>query len=438
MLSREELIEVLAPYNFWGREQDTGITRGDYLKDIRRKLSTGNALALVGVRRAGKTTLARQYLRFLIEKGLPPEETLYVNLEEPRFYPDLSLELLEEIFSAFKTYISRGARPVVVLDEVQNVEGWERWVRKVLDLGEAEVIVTGSSSSLLRSELATLLTGRVLVTEVYPLSFREFLSFKGLPIELPALLGRRGEVERALREYLEFGGFPQVVLTDDEGLKRELLRELFEGIILRDVAYRHGFRDARLVKLVAELALSRFSSLVSASRLRNEVSGIVGRKVSPNLVDSVLDAMEEAYLIHRVPILSPKVKDVRRYPKKLYAVDTGLANVMITRFTENIGRLAENAVARHLVQRHGRENVFYYRNGHEVDFVVRENLKISRLVQVSWDVDESWEREVEGLVEAAKHFGLSEGILVTGWKSCEERVKGINVRCLPLWRFLLS
>lgn len=221
-------------------------------------------------------------------------------------------------------------------------------------------------------------------------------------------------------------------------MKRELLRELFEGIILRDVAYRHGFRDARLVKLVAELALSRFSSLVSASRLRNEVSGIVGRKVSPNLVDSVLDAMEEAYLIHRVPILSPKVKDVRRYPKKLYAVDTGLANVMITRFTENIGRLAENAVARHLVQRHGRENVFYYRNGHEVDFVVRENLKISRLVQVSWDVDESWEREVEGLVEAAKHFGLSEGILVTGWKSCEERVKGINVRCLPLWRFLLS
>ncbi|WP_367884655.1 AAA family ATPase [Thermococcus sp. JCM 11816] len=134
-------------------------------------------------------------MRFLIEKGLPPEETLYVNLEEPRFYPDLSLELLEEIFSAFKTYISRGgARPVVVLDEVQNVEGWERWVRKVLDLGEAEVIVTGSSSSLLRSELATLLTGRVLVTEVYPpLSFREFLSFKGgLPIELPALLGRRG------------------------------------------------------------------------------------------------------------------------------------------------------------------------------------------------------------------------------------------------------
>lgn len=438
MLSREELIEVLAPYNFWGREQDTGITRGDYLKDIRRKLSTGNALALVGVRRAGKTTLARQYLRALIEKGLPPEETLYVNLEEPRFYPHLSLELLEEIFSAFKTYVSRGARPVVVLDEVQNVEGWERWVRKVLDLGEAEVIVTGSSSSLLRSELATLLTGRVLVTEVYPLSFREFLSFKGLPIELPALLGRRGEVERALREYLEFGGFPQVVLTDDEGLKRELLRELFEGIILRDVAYRHGFRDARLVKLVAELALSRFSSLVSASRLRNEVSGIVGRKVSPNLVDSVLDAMEEAYLIHRVPILSPKVKDVRRYPKKLYAVDTGLANVMITRFTENIGRLAENAVARHLVQRHGRENVFYYRNGHEVDFVVRENLKVSKLVQVSWDVDESWEREVEGLVEAAKQFGLSEGTVVTGWKSCEERVKGINVRCLPLWRFLLS
>ncbi len=437
MLSREEIVEILAPYNFWGREQRVGVKRERYLTEIHRKISSGHALALLGVRRAGKTTLAKQYLKSIIENGLASEETLYVNLEEPRFYPHLSLELLEEIFSSYKTYVG-GKNPVVVLDEVQNVPNWERWVRRILDLGEARVIVTGSNSSIMAPELATILTGRFLRVEVYPLTFREFLSFKGISLDFPSVLGRKDEIESSLGEYLEFGGFPQVVLTEDEGLKREILRELLEGILLRDITYRGNFRDARLVKITAELALSRFSSLVSASRLRNEVAGVVGRKVSPNLVDSVLDSMEEAYLVHRVPILSPKVKDVMRYPKKLYVIDTGLANLLTTRFSENVGRLAENAVARHLIQVYGKERVFYYKNRHEVDFLVKEGLGVTRAIQVTWDLDESWEREIEGLVEAAKTFGLSEGTIVTGWKTCNEMIEGVSIRCLPLWMFLLS
>ncbi|QDA32076.1 ATP-binding protein [Thermococcus indicus] len=435
MLSREEILEVLAPYNIWGGRKWDAIPREEYLLEIERKLS-GGAVALIGARRSGKTTLAGLFLAKMVEGGMPPDATLYVNLEDPRFSPYLSLEFLEEIFSAYRTYVYSGKNPLIILDEVQNVPGWEKWVRKVLDLGEAKVIVTGSTSSLLRSELSTLLTGRVLTVEVYPLGFREFLTFKGFSTDVKRLFGRREEVEALLREYLEFGGFPQVVLMDDETLKLELLRELFEGIVLRDIVYRHGFRDARAVKIVAELALSRFSSLVSVSRLRNELAGIVGRKVSPNFVDSVLDAMEEAYLSFRVPILSPKVKDAMRYPKKLYAIDTGIANVVGIRFTENIGRLAENAVARHLRQ-HFRE-VYYYRGKGEVDFLVKEGPKITRAIQVSWDIDESWEREVEGLLEAMEAFNLNEGIIVTGWRSCEEKFGEKTVRCLPLWRFLLE
>ncbi|NJE02476.1 ATP-binding protein [Thermococcus sp. JdF3] len=436
MLGREEIIEILAPYNLWGGREWEAVPREEYLSAVERKLSAG-AVALIGPRRSGKTTLAGLFLRGLVESGLPSEATLYVNLEDPRFSPHLKPELLEEIFSAYRTYVYDGVDPVVVLDEVQEVEGWERWVRKAIDLGEARIIVTGSTSSLLRSELSTLLTGRVLPMEVYPLSFREFLLFRGLPTDFREALGARRRVESALREYLEFGGFPQVVLTEDTALRLELLRELFEGIVLRDIAYRHGFRELRTVRALSELALSRFSSLVSVSRLRNELSGIVGRKVSPNFVDAVLDAMDEAYLTFRLPILSPKVKDVMRYPKKLYAIDTGIANVAGIRFTENIGRLAENAVARHLRQIFG-ENVFYYRGRGEVDFVVKEGLGVTRAVQVSWDVDESWEREVNGLLEAMEVFDLREGLVVTGWKSCEERFGERTVRCVPLWRFLLS
>jgi len=435
VLTREEIVEVLAPYNLWGGRRWEAIPREVYLSEIERKLSSG-AVALIGARRSGKTTLAGLFLRNAVEGGFPSEATLYVNLEDPRFSPYLSPELLEEVFSAYRTYVYDGESPLVVLDEVQNVPGWEKWVRKVLDLGEAKVIVTGSTSSLLRSELSTLLTGRVLSVEVYPLSFPEFLTFRGISGDMNDLLGKKRKIESLLREYLEFGGFPQVVITEDEVLKRELLRELFEGVVLRDIAYRHGFRDARAVKIVAELALSRFSSLVSVSRLRNELAGVLGRKVSPNFVDSVLDAMEEAYLSFRVPILSPKVKDAMRYPKKMYAIDTGIANVVGIRFTENIGRLAENAVARHLRQRF--REVYYYRGMGEVDFVVKEGLKVTHAIQVAWDIEESWEREVEGLLEAMNVFDLKEGIIVTGWKSCEEKFGEKTVKCVPLWRFLVS
>ena len=411
------------------------VMREEYVSRIEKKLSHG-AVALIGTRRAGKTTLAGLFLTKLVGAGKSPEGTLYVNLEDPRFSPYLTPELLEEVFSAYRTYVYDGEGPVVVLDEVQNVPGWEKWVRKVLDLGEARIIVTGSTSSLLRSELSTLLTGRVFTVEVFPLNFREFLTFKGLPTEMKALLGRKRKVEALLREYLEFGGFPQVVLMEDKSLKNELLRELFEGIILRDIVYRHGFRDARAVRIVAEIAMSRFSSLISVSRLRNEIAGIVGRKVSPNFVDAVLDAMDEAYLSFRVPILSPKVKDSMRYPKKLYAIDTGIANVVGIRFTENVGRLAENAVARHLRQNFG--EVYYYRGRGEVDFVVKEGLRVTRAIQVTWDIDESWEREVEGLLEAMDVFDLKEGTIVTGWRSCEEKFGEKTVRCVPLWKFLLE
>ncbi|ACS34566.1 ATP-binding protein [Thermococcus gammatolerans] len=434
MLTREEIVEVLAPYNLWGGRKWNAIPRDEYLSEIERKLSAG-VVALVGTRRSGKTTLAGLFLKKAIDDGLPPEGTLYVNLEDPRFSPYLSPEFLEEVFSAYRTYVYDGDGPIVVLDEVQNVPGWEKWVRKVLDLSEARVIVTGSTSSLLRSELSTLLTGRVLPVEVYPLSFREFLIFRGFSADFKRLLGKRRKVEALMREYLEFGGFPQVVLTEDDALKLELLRELFEGIVLRDIVYRHGFRDARAVKIVAELALSRFSSLVSVSRLRNELAGILSRKVSPNFVDGVLDAMDEAYLSFRVPILSPKVKDAMHYPKKMYAIDTGIANIVGIHFTGNIGRLAENAVARHLRQRF--REVYYYRGKGEVDFIVKEGLRVTRAVQVTWDIDESWEREVEGLLEAMDVFGLKEGVIVTGWRSCEERFGEKTVKCVPLWRFLI-
>ncbi|WP_456398366.1 ATP-binding protein [Palaeococcus sp. (in: euryarchaeotes)] len=440
MLKREEIIEALAPYNFWNRERDVGIDREEYLSKLEHfKNANDFILSVVGVRRAGKTTIAKQFIKKAIEDGTDPRDTLYVNLEDPKFHAYLSTELLEEIYRAFKVYVSRGDSAVIVLDEVQNVPNWEKWVRATMEKERVKILVTGSTSRIIKRELATVLTGRTLTVEVFPLDFKEFLTFKGITTEdYLTMMVEKSKIEKALLEYLEFGGFPQVVLSRDELLKREIIKELFEGIVLRDVAYRGGFRDANAVKLIAELAVNRFASLTSATRLKNEVSGILKRNVSPNFVDAVLDALEEVYLAFRVPPFSHKIKEVRRHPKKLYIIDTGIINAVALRFSENLGRLAENLVAIHLIKRHGKDSVFYYKGKGEVDFIVKHGLEIKEAIQVSWDIEKSKKREISALLEALREFDLREGLIVTERTEGVEEVEGKRIKYTPLWKFLLG
>jgi len=162
MLKREEIIEALAPYNFWNREQDVGIDREEYLSKLEHfKNAKDFILSVVGVRRAGKTTIAKQFIKKAIEDGTDPRDTLYVNLEDPKFHAYLSTELLEEIYRAFKVYVSRGDSAVIVLDEVQNVPNWEKWVRATMEKERVKILVTGSTSRIIKRELATVLTGEL-------------------------------------------------------------------------------------------------------------------------------------------------------------------------------------------------------------------------------------------------------------------------------------
>ena len=439
MLRDEEILEALVPYNFWGKPQETGIEREEYLEKIETFCRAGDfIIAIIGPRRAGKTFLARQFLKRKISQGLNPKQTLYVNLEDPKFHAYLSLELLDEIYRVYKIHINDGDFSLIVLDEVQNLPNWERWVRSITEKENVKVIVTGSTSSLLKTEVSGVLTGRSLTLEVFPLTFREFLSFKGLNLRSFAeIIANKIKIERLLAEYMEFGGFPQVVLVGDEYLKREILKELFEGIVIRDVAFRHGFKELNTVKLIAQLSVNRFASLVSGSSLRNEVAGIVKRKVSPNFVIEVLEALEESYLIFRTPPLSYKVGDVKRHPRKLYVVDPGIINAVTLRFSKNIGRLAENIVALHLIKRFGKENVFYYKGEREVDFLIKEGLEVTKAIQVSWDLSESKKREVKGLLEAMEEFSLKEGVIITSAYEGLEEIKGKRIRYIPLWKFLL-
>lgn len=440
MLKREEIIELISVDNFWGRPQEIGIERDYYLKRLSKLAKAKDfSISIIGVRRSGKTFLTKQFLKKAIDSGLGPEQTLYVNLEDPRFHPYLSLELLDEIYQAYRTFVNRDKFALIVLDEIQNIEDWEKWVRRAMEKENVQIIVTGSTSSLLKSEVSTALTGRSLTLEVFPLSFREFLKFKGIVVENQLdIIKNRAKIERLLIEYLQFGGFPRVVLEEDEFLKREILKELFDGIVMRDVVFRHGFREVNSVKLVAELAINSFSSLKSISSLRNELAGILKRKVSPNFVAEVIEALRESYLLFTIPPFSPKIKDVKKYPKKIYVVDTGLATSVALSFSKNLGRLAENAVAVHLIKKYGENNLFYYKGKREVDFIIKEGLKVTKAIQVTWDLRESHEREVEAILEAMDVFNLDKGLIITANEEGEEPHGNKKVKLIPLWKFLLD
>ena len=440
MLRREEIIELISVENFWGRPQEVGIERDHYLKHLNRLAKAKDfSISIIGVRRSGKTFLTKQFLKKAIDSGLDPKQTLYVNLEDPRFHPYLSLELLDEIYQAYRTFVNKEGFALIVLDEVQNIKNWEKWVRRTMEKENVQIVMTGSTSSLLKTELSTALTGRSLTLEVFPLSFHEFLKFKGVVLEDQLdVVKNKAKIERLFMEYLQFGGFPRVVLEEDEFLKREMLKELFDGIVMRDIVFRYGFRDVNSVKLVAELAINSFSSLKSVSSLRNELAGILKRKVSPNFVAEVMEALRESYLLFTIPPFSPKIKDVKKYPKKIYAVDTGLATTVTLSFSKNLGRLVENAVALHLIKKYGENNLFYYRGKREVDFILREGLRITKAIQVTWDLRESYEREVKALLEAMDVFNLEEGIIVTADQEREEVYEDKEIRVLPFWKFLLE
>ena len=444
MLRREEIIEAVSPFNLWGRKQNLGIVRKNYLSGIERFLFTKDVVvAVVGPRRSGKTFLAKQFLNLKAGENTV-ESTLYVLFEEPKFEPFLKTGLLEEIYRAYRAYVNQNGTSYIVLDEVQNLAQWEKWVRMALERKEdVKIIITGSSSRLLSREFATVLTGRTLTFRVFPLSFNEFLSFRKFEIEKEhQLFGKKEEIRKFLTEYITYGGFPQVVLQKDNTVKEELLKEIFEGIIYRDVVFRNKIRDGNQVKITAEMAISHFASLMSVTRLRNTLVNILLKKISPNLVVKIMACLEEAFLLFQLPVFSYKIKERNRFPKKVYAIDPGLIKAITVSFGKNIGRVYENVTAIALLRKYGIENLFYWKdaNGREVDFVVKEGIKVKQLVQVSYEIEDkkTREREFRSLVEASKELNCANLLLITDDLESEEIREGKKIICLPLWRWLLD
>lgn len=435
-MDKNELYQVLLDWNFWKNPLPTGIQRKSYLERLRQFIDTNQVVTVMGPRRAGKSYIMRQAAEDLIKKGAPPSNILFVNFEDPRF-TEASVKFLNTIWETYLEFLSPKGTPYLFLDEVQEIPEWEKWVRTIHELGKAKVVVSGSNAKLLSRELGTLLTGRHLDLGVAPLSFKEFLEFNGLIVnDFADLLTRAIEIKGLLRKYLEFGGFPEVVLSVP---KKEILLNYFEDIIHKDLLRRFRIRKAEGLKSLVKYYLSNAATSFTFTRLGKSLA------ISPESVEKFTGLLEQVYTIFLLKRFSFKVREQEKSPKKVYAIDTGLSNAVGFRFSENLGKLAENAVflelQRQQILNPGLE--FYYWKDdehHEVDFVVKEGLKAVNLIQVCWNAsnENTRMREIRSLLKAMSEFNLQDGTVITDEEDGSEEVKGKNLRFIPLWKWLLE
>lgn len=430
------MLDILTRWNRWGSATLKGGIKRDVLTKLQPVLNTKDIVVLVGPRRAGKTTVLFQIMDILEENGVKPQAMLHVNFEEPAFSPKLGIDLLEEIYNSYRQSICPEGKAYLFLDEIQNVDQWERWVRARNDTENIKIFVTGSSSRLMSRELGTLLTGRHLSFKVFPLSFKEFLRFEEIDIPKQSLpVAAKPKIHHALNKYLKWGGFPEIVLADDDYRKELLLRQYFDDILFKDVAMRHSIRDVMTLRNLAVHLLTQTGSLISIQR----ISKLFG--VSLDLAKAYCGHLQEAFLVSFVPFYSQKVAERNRNPQKVYALDLGLRQVVSLAHSQDKGHIIETAVF-HLLMQQMNDGVFYWKQDYEIDFVIRKANSIKTLLQVfNGDSDglKLVPREINAFKSAAEKFPKAEKIIVASHAISQSTVKTEkDIQILPLWRYLLD
>jgi predicted AAA+ superfamily ATPase len=430
-----KLYEIISSYNrYWSTGTiDAGIKR-DMLPACLGQLDSKEVVVLKGVRRCGKSTLMAQVIQKLLHQNVPPTAILRVNLEEPLFSSEYSIDLLEQIYRTYRERLQPEGKCWLFMDEVQNVPGWESWVRGRSETEDIKIFVTGSSSQMLSREIGTKLTGRNVSFEVYPLSFQEFLRFNGLTVESEIdFTASKANVRKLFYDYLKYGGFPEVVLKKSNDDKELLLKNYFEDLLYRDIVTRYEIRDVSNLRNLAVYLLTNVAKSTSITKLKNNFN------ISQDKTENYVSAIMESYLLFQLQMFSYSLKRSMRAGFKPYAIDTGLRNRIAFAFSEEMGWLVENVVYCHLKRYH--EEVYYHTNGSDTDFVVKEGLKITKRIQV-WYEDVSVtsipERELACFQRKIEGHEAAELILVTNDYETIIETGAARIQCIPVTKFLLG
>jgi len=401
-------------------KRETGIPR-DRLTEVEQAGSLPHAVIISGLRRVGKSTLLAQ-----MANKLGKDAFYYLNFEDDRFL-GFQAEDANDLYQSLVELF--GERKVFVIDEIQNISGWEHFVRRFMDTG-FKFYITGSNASLLSRELGTRLTGRYVPIELFPFSFREFLKFRGQPApDLGRMTtAKKGRLKSALDEYLQMGGIPDALKYPE----LPLLRTLYDDVLYRDIATRYRVEAVTALKELAFFLISNPANLVSFNKLKDQFH--LG---SVNTIKSYIDHMANSWLVFTMNLYDFSVKRQQIAPKKIYCIDSGLSNAVGFGFSPNTGKLLENLVF--LTLRQQTKEVYYYTTpgGFEVDFFLPEK---QQLVQVTQTLENptTRERELRALAEAVQSTKVKSAMILSNSNEDGVEVNGIPVEVRSTAEWLLS
>ena len=384
--------------------------------DFKQYLKTKQFTVISGIRRSGKSVLLKQFSQHY-------KKFYYLNFDDERLI-DFSVTDFQNLMVAFRKQFETR---VLLLDEIQNVPKWERFVRRLFEEGY-KIFLTGSNAKLLSGELATHLTGRYLKIELYPFSFKEFLWFHDSSF-LPKGTKQEVEIQKYFKQYLFGGGFPEFVKTKNA----EINRQIFEDIVYRDLLSRFKIRETKNFKLLVNYLFTNIASQISYNSLK-----ILLNIKSATTVKNYIEFIGESYLAFELMKYDFSLKKQYVSNKKIYAIDNGLRNSVAFAFSEDIGKMLENMVFIEL-KRRGTE-VYYFKDKKECDFVVRKGLKITEAIQVTRSLADpkTAEREVAGLLEAMEKFKLKTGLIITENQEEEKVIAGKKIKIMPVRKWLLK
>ncbi len=391
---------------------------------------------LVGMRRTGKTWLCFQQMHDLTARGVPRDRILYLNFEDDRLtgLSSTQLQWLTELYYA-RHPANREQECHFYFDEIQNVPGWEKFARRLLDSENVRITITGSSAKLLSREIATCLRGRALTTEVFPLNFREYGTFHGLEMPANGSFGAsaRSRILQAMDSYLHGGGFPGVQDMAPE-MRQEVLQNYVDVVLLRDVIERHGISNVPALRALTRHLLQNPATGFSVTRFHGQLQS-EGLACTRDTLHLLLGCLEDAYLAFPVELHARSVQRRRVNPRKVYLADTGLLSAFALGLTPDRGARLENLIFLALRRQGLQVSYGLTESGHEVDFVYNQGGR-QHLVQACWSVEQpqTREREIRALKVMAAALPDVSCTVVTWMDEGEES----GVQIVPAWKWLLT
>jgi len=382
-----------------------------------------------GIRRSGKSYLLYQRMQQLITRGIQWDEMLYVNFEDER----LTGMRAEHLNMLLEVHLERyGKKPLLFLDEIQNISGWEKFARRMADT-KHRVYITGSNAKMLSQDIQSTLGGRYIPVDVYPYDFKEFLAAKDIRLTENSLLSTeaKAEILRMFNDYFYFGGFPEGAELSS---KRDYLTSVYQKIFLGDIAARHSVENTFALRILFKKLAESIKQPLSFTRIANIVSS-TGAKVGTNTIINYMEYAKDAWLINPIQNIVGKLVDKETVPKYYYT-DNGLLNLFLL---DGNTSLLENMVAINLLRKYGRNDaVFFYNKGIEVDFYVPA---ASTAIQVCFDLDNNsgtYNREVKALLKLTEVLDCRQLLIITRDTERMLEISGKKIEVIPVWKWLLN